>query len=837
MSQNIRISVQGMTCASCVNRVEKALAQVPGVHDTSVNLATEEASLQIDSADVVGDIADALEQAGYPAEIQKINLDVEGMTCASCVGRVERILAAEPGVLSVSVNLATQIAQVSAFDGSVKASDLAAAVTAAGYPTQPAKQVDEAEKADRKEREINALRKALVLAAVLTFPVVVLEMGTHFVPGMYELIGRTIGHDANWVIQFVLTTIVLAGPGRRFFAKGFPALFRGAPDMNSLVALGTAAAWIYSTFALLMPAIFPEGTRAIYYEAAAVITTLILLGRFLEARAKGRTGAAIQRLIGLQPTNARVDRDGTVVEITIEEIVVGDVLHVRPGERIAVDGVVTGGSSYIDESMITGEPVPVAKQDGASVVAGTVNGTGALTFSATAVGAHTMLAQIIRMVEDAQGAKLPIQALVDRITGVFVPIVMGLAALTVLVWLIFGPDPAMGLALVAGVSVLIIACPCAMGLATPTSIMVGSGRAAEMGVLFRKGDALQGLQNSRVIALDKTGTLTAGKPELTTLRVVDDWKDDDILTVMASLETLSEHPIAEAIVRAATRRNLKLQPVEAFETVTGMGALATVGGQSVLIGADRFLIANGIDLGDLEQAGKAIAANGESPLYAAVDGRAVAAIGVSDPIKPGTSAAITALHGLGLEVAMITGDNQTTARAIAAQLNIDHVVAEVLPAGKVDALQKLRDDHGAIAFVGDGVNDAPALAQADTGIAIGSGTDVAIEAADVVLMSGDLAGVVNALKISTSTMRNIRQNLFWAFAYNTVLIPIAAGVLYPFGGTLLSPMLAAAAMALSSVFVLTNALRLRRISPAMLDATPSEQTAAVQFDPAPSAAT
>jgi len=567
--------------------------------------------------------------------------------------------------------------------------------------------------------------------------------------------------------------------------------------------------------ATFRPGWLPEGTVNVYFEAAAVIVVLILLGRFLEARAKGRTGEAIRKLVGLQAKTARVERDGEVVELPIEEIVAGDTIHVRPGEKIAVDGDVLSGSSYVDESMITGEPIPVEKTEGTGVVGSTVNGAGALTFRATKVGDDTMLAQIIKMVEQAQGAKLPIQALVDKITGVFVPIVIAVAALTILVWFLVGPDPALTFALVAGVSVLIIACPCAMGLATPTSIMVGTGRAAEMGVLFRKGDALQGLQETTIVALDKTGTLTEGRPALTDLKVTNGFADDDVLRLVAAVEVSSEHPIAEAIVRAAEAKGMKLPVAEDFTSITGFGVSARVDGHDILIGADRLMIRDGIDLGSLADEGTALGKKGKSPLYAAIDGKAAAVIAVADPIKASTPAAIAALHDLGLKVAMITGDNQGTADAIGRELGIDHVVAEVLPEGKVETLEALRKDGQTLAFVGDGINDAPALAVADVGIAIGTGTDIAIEAADVVLMSGDLRGVVNAFAVSQRTMRNIKQNLFWAFAYNTLLIPVAAGVLYPFSEILLSPVLAAGAMALSSVFVLTNALRLRWVKPAM----------------------
>ncbi|TMV03387.1 heavy metal translocating P-type ATPase [Ruegeria sediminis] len=809
-----RFQVEGMSCASCVGRVERALGAVPGVNSASVNLASESAQVSFSAPATVAQLVDALGDAGYPAATDEITLDVEEMSCASCVGRVERALKAGDGVLDASVNLAAETATVRYASGATTPADIAALAAAAGYPAR-VRAAESPDREDRKADEIRQLAQRTLLAAALALPVFVIEMGSHVIPGMHHLVAGAIGVQNSYYLQFLLTTVVLFGPGLQFYTKGFPALFKGAPDMNSLVALGTAAAYGFSLVSTFAPEVLPEGTANVYYEAAAVIVVLILLGRLLEARAKGRTGEAIRKLVGLQARTARVERDGAVVERPIDEIVVGDVIHVRPGEKIAVDGQVLGGSSYVDESMITGEPVPVEKTEGAQVVGGTVNGAGALTFRAEKVGADTMLSQIIRMVEQAQGAKLPIQGMVDRVTLWFVPAVMAVAALTVVAWLLVGPDPALSLALVAGVAVLIIACPCAMGLATPTSIMVGTGRAAEMGVLFRKGDALQMLQESTVVALDKTGTLTAGRPELTDLVTPEGMDEAEVLRLVAAVEATSEHPIAEAILRAAEVRGLSLPKVEDFESLTGFGVRASVEGREVLVGADRLMNREDVEMGELSGRSKDLAANGKTPLFAAIDGRIAAVIAVADPIKPTTPDAIAALHDLGLKVVMITGDNRVTAEAIARELGIDEVRAEVLPEGKVAALDSLRAEGGKLAFVGDGINDAPALAAADVGIAIGTGTDVAIEAADVVLMSGDLNGVVNAFGISKRTMRNIRQNLFWAFGYNTLLIPVAAGVLYPFGGPLLSPMLAAGAMALSSVFVLSNALRLRWVRPAM----------------------
>ena len=813
------LSIEGMSCASCVGRVERGLAAIGGISDVAVNLAAETARITVDGPERFTEAARTLEDLGYPARRATAVFNIEGMSCASCVGRVDRALAAVPGVMEANVNLASETARVTWLEGATDIAALQRAAAEAGYPASIAAATATPDRTARKEEEARVLRGRVLLAAALALPVFLMEMGGHFIPGIHMLIEGTIGRQASWLIQFALTTAVLVGPGRQFYLKGIPALLKGAPDMNSLVAVGTGAAYLYSLVATFLPGLLPASVRAVYYEAAAVIVVLILIGRWLEARAKGRTGAAIQALLGLQVRTARMLRDGEPVEVDIEALRVGDLIVVRPGERIAVDGDVTEGESRVDESMITGEPVPVAKVPGDVVTGGTVNGAGSLTFRATRVGADTTLSQIVRMVEAAQGAKLPIQGLVDRITLWFVPAVMGLAALTLVVWLIFGPAPAVSYALVAAVSVLIIACPCAMGLATPTSIMVGTGRAAEIGVLFRKGDALQELGSVSVVALDKTGTVTAGRPELTDLVLAEGLGRADVLARVAAVEARSEHPVAEAILRAAQADGLALAETRDFTSITGFGVRAQVDGADVLVGADRLMNREGVDTGALAERAAEIARKGRTALFAAIDGRIAAVIGVADPVKPSSRAAIAALHAQGLKVAMITGDKRETAEAIARETGIDQVVADVLPDGKVAALDSLRQ-HGKVAFVGDGINDAPALASADVGIAIGTGTDVAIESADVVLMSGDLRGVVNAFEVSRRTMENIRQNLGWAFGYNVALIPVAAGVLYPAFGILLSPVLAAGAMALSSVFVLTNALRLRRIAPPMAEERP-----------------
>ena len=806
-----RLSIEGMTCAGCVGRVDRTLAALPGLSDVSVNLANETAQITAANREALEQADAALRDLGKPARHQMVQLSIAGMTCGGCVGRVERAIKALPGVISANVNLAAESAQVEILQGVVTPSQVAAASTEAGYRARPAEARDSEDRSARKHREARDLRRQVWIAAMLTLPVFLLEMGGHMVPAVHHWIAQTIGMQTSWVIQAVLTTAVLFLPGRAFFALGLPALRKGAPDMNSLVALGAGAAWVYSLVATFVPSLLPADVRAVYFEAAAMIVTLILIGRWLEARAKGRTGAAIQALVGLQARHARrLTKDGQPEDVDVDDLAPGDRILVRPGERIPTDGEVLEGSAHVDESMISGEPIPVEKSAGAAVTGGTVNGEGSLTVSVTRTGAETTLAQIIRMVEDAQGAKLPIQSLVDKVTLRFVPVVMGLALLTVAIWLMVGPEPTLTNALVAGVSVLIIACPCAMGLATPTSIMVGTGRAAELGVLFRKGDALQLLNEVDIIAFDKTGTLTEGRPSLVALHPTAGFDRAEVLGAVAAVEARSEHPIARALVTAAQDEGLTLAEVSDFQSHTARGVTAKVAGRVIHIGSARLMSEAGISVDALAAEALERANRGESVLYTAIDGQLAALLAVADPIKPTSAAAIKALRAMGKDVAMISGDAPATAEAIARDLGISHVVAGVAPEGKVATLKDLASRGRKLGFVGDGINDAPALAQADVGIAIGTGTDVAIEAGDVVLMSGDLGGVVTAINISHRTLVNIRQNLGWAFVYNAALIPLAAGALYPAFGILLSPVFAAGAMALSSVSVLTNALRLRR---------------------------
>ena len=738
-------------------------------------------------------------------------MSVSNMSCASCAGRVDKALRQLPGVLAVDVNLATETAQVTYTPDLASRADFIAASTAAGYAAQEHSEDSHGQVQARKQQLAEAYSRRSRLAAFLAAPVIILGMGGHILPGFERLIADVIGQKANWIIQCIFATAVLFGPGLDFYRRGFPALWRGAPDMNSLVALATGAAYAFSLIATFLPQVLPEGVSGVYYEPASLIVVLILFGRDLENRAKGRTGKAIQSLLGLRVKTAQVRRAGEFVECPIEEIIVGDVLSLRPGERVAVDGVVHEGSSYIDESMITGEPRPVEKSTGAALTAGTVNGMGHVIYEARRVGHDTTLSQIIQLVEQAQGAKLPIKALVDRLTLWFVPMVLTLAFVTVTVWMIWGPAPALPYALVAGVCVLIIACPCAMGLATPTSIMVGTGRAAEMGVLFRKGDALQLLADVDVIAFDKTGTLTRGQPVLTDLDVADGLGRRAALQVMASVEQGSDHPIARAIVMAAAEEGLDLLPIQDGQTYAGLGLSAHVAGEEVILGTERFMRERGIDVKGYHGSAEALASQGKSVIFAARAGQVIALAGVSDALKPSTQGAIARLKAAGITVVMLTGDRRDAALQIAADLGIDQVHAELLPADKSRVLAELKTKARQLAFVGDGINDAPALAAADIGIALGTGTDVAVESADIVLMSGDLLGVVNAIEMSRLTLRNIKQNLFWAFGYNVALIPVAAGALYPAFGMLLSPILAAAAMALSSIFVLANALRLRYV--------------------------
>ena len=848
----ISMSVEGMTCASCVRRVEVAAGKVPGVAASSVNFATKKLTVEPANGFSAKSLAAAVKKVGYDVVPQTIELTSHGRRSAEDAARLKSVLEAVATTIGAEVMAQTGMVSIDTVGGRHQRDMLIETAKLAGFTLKLPHAAHEEDGHVHHAGEVDLLKRDLTVAAILTAPLFILEMGGHiYQPFHHWLMGITETQTLHY-IYFVLATAVIFGPGLRFLKAGIPALLRGAPEMNSLVTLGVLAAYLYSTVVTFAPSLLPDEAQFVYFEAATVIVTLILIGRLLEAKASGKTGDAIRKLAGLQAKTARVERDGQTLDIAPDAVLIGDIIVIRPGERLAVDGEVIEGASYVDESMISGEPVPVEKAVGASVIGGTINKTGGFKFRATKVGADTMLAQIIRMVEEAQGSKLPIQLLVDRVTAWFVPAVIAAAVLTFAVWLLFGPSSAYTFALVNAVAVLIIACPCAMGLATPTSIMVGTGRAAELGVLFRKGAALQALRSAQIVVVDKTGTVTKGQPDLTDLVVADGFFEDEVLRLVAAVEGRSEHPIAEAIVRAAREKEPLPNPspqgggtnpddssdhkmacsphglsplvgempgraegvftvptITNVESITGYGISAIVDDHKVCVGADRFMVKLGLSVDVFSQAAQRLGDEGKTPLYAAIDGRLAAIIAVADPLKPTSVEAINALQAMGIEVAMVTGDNARTANAIARQVGIKTVVAEVLPQGKVQAIRALRQGGRTLAFVGDGINDAPALAEADIGIAMGTGTDVAIESADVVLVGGDLMGVVHAIEMSRATMRNIKENLFWAFGYNVALVPVAAGVLYPAFGILLSPMIGAGAMALSSVFVLGNALRLK----------------------------
>jgi Cu+-exporting ATPase len=809
MTQEIRIGVSGMTCASCVTRVERVLAGQPGVESAAVNLASETAVARFDQAQVPL-LLEAVRGAGYEPVLESVTIGVGGMTCASCVARVERAVKALPGVLGAAVNLSTEAATVEYLPDTVSRERIAQAIREAGYEPAEQEQTPDATQAHHA-RDLAGLRRDLIFATAFTLPLLLLSMGPMVLPGhgvLHDLAMGTIGG----VAQLLLVTPVLLWAGRRFLASGWMELRHLAPGMNSLVMLGSGAAYLYSLAALTVPGLFPQGTANLYFEASAVIVSLILLGRYLEALAKGRTSEAIRRLMRLQPKTARVVRAGAEVEIPAEAVVPGDLIAVRPGEKIPVDGTLSEGESRVDESMISGEPMPVRKVPGDAVVGGTLNQTGAFRYRATRVGADMVLAQIVRLVEDAQAGKPPIQRVADRIAAVFVPLVMAAALATFLLWLWLGPAPTLSYAFVAAVSVLLIACPCAMGLATPTAIMVGTGRGAALGILFRRGTALETLARVDQVVLDKTGTLTEGHPGLTDLHSYGT-TEDGALTLAAACERHSEHPIAAAIVQAAQGRGLVIPAAEAVEAVPGFGIQARVDGRQIAVGAGRFMDRLGVLTGATTELAGRLAEEGKSPVYVAADGALLAVLAVADPIKASSREAITRLHALGLGLTMLTGDGQRTATAVARRVGIERVVAEVLPADKAAEVKRLQAEGHRVAFVGDGINDAPALAQADVGIAIGTGTDIAVDAGDVILMTGDLTGVADAIALARRTLRTIRLNFFWAYAYNVALIPLAAGVFYPLTGWLLNPMIAAGAMSVSSLFVVTNSLRLRRFTP------------------------
>lgn len=814
-TETIDLPIEGMSCASCVTRVESALRAVPGVRDASVNLATERATVAFDPRQVgVEQMVHSVRDRGYGVRTERADIAVRGMSCAACVGRVEQSLRSLPGVVEAGVNLASERATIVYLPGQITARDLHRAIRDAGYEPVEEAADRRTEAADReqlaREKDLRDIRNRFLIATALTLPLAIgalphmLNMHLMWIPAW---LSAPLG-------QFVLATPVQFWAGWRFYRGAWAAARHRTTDMNTLIVVGTSAAYVYSLVATFAPQVFVRAGLEpfLYYEVAAIIITLVLLGRLMEARAKSRTSEAIRKLLALGAKTAHVVRDGAEIEIPVDDVQVGDIVVVRPGEKIPVDGVVTHGQSAVDESMITGESMPVEKQPGDEVIGATINKTGSFRFRATRVGADTALAQIVRLVEQAQGSKAPVQRLVDVVASYFVPAAIAVAVVTFFVWWIWGPEPAMMFALANFIAVLIIACPCALGLATPTAIMVGTGKGAELGVLIKDAAALEVAGRVRVVILDKTGTLTRGAPEVTDIRVTDGFSESEMLRIAASAELGSEHPLGAAIVAAARARHLDLADYEHFEAVPGGGVVARVGDREVVLGNERLLTERAVPLEELVGESRRFAEAGKTPMFVAVDGQPVGVLAVADTLKPNAREVVAELRRMGLQVAMLTGDNRRTAEAIARQVGIDRVLSEVLPHQKAEEVRRLQAEGYRVAFVGDGINDAPALAQADLGIAIGAGTDVAIESADVVLVGDDLRGIPTAIRLSRATMRTIRQNLFWAFAYNTALIPVAAGVLFPFFGILLNPILAGAAMALSSVSVLSNSLRLQRFA-------------------------
>jgi Cu+-exporting ATPase len=790
--------------------VEEGLQKTPGVATAQVNFASERASVAFDPGKIsVQDLVRAVHGAGYEVPRESVVIPVSGMSCASCVATVEGALRLVDGVLGASVNLATEQAKVEYVPGVATPEALRQAIRDAGYEPLAAEEGTVDREAERRAHELAALRGRLIGAALLSLPILwgsLPHMGVHiWAPEILH----------NWIVQFLLAAPVQFWAGWRFYRGMWAATRHGTADMNTLIAVGTSAAYLYSAAATFFPGWFAgSGLQpSVYYETASIIIVFILLGRYLEARAKGRTSEAVRRLVGLQAKTARVIRGGGEVDVPVEEVQVDDIVVVRPGEKIPVDGVVLEGSSAVDESMITGESMPVEKAAGAEVIGATLNKMGAFRFRATKVGRDTALAQIIRLVEEAQGTKAPIQRLADRVAAYFVPAVIAVALITAAVWLIFGPRPALTYALLNFVAVLIIACPCALGLATPTAIMVGTGRGAEAGILVRGGEALEVAHKITAVVLDKTGTLTRGAPSVTDVVAANGFDETTLLRLVGSAERASEHPIGEAIVARARDAGVTLGEASRFEAVPGQGIEAVVEGRAILAGNVALMDRHGVSLDGLSAHADTLAAAGKTPMLAAIDGRAAGIIGVADTLKAHSREVVAALRRRGLRVVMLTGDNRRTAEAVAGQVGVDRVLAEVKPEDKAAQIGALQREGHVVAMVGDGINDAPALARADLGIAIGAGTDVAIESAGVVLVGDDLRGVLSAIDLSRRTMRTIRQNLFWAFAYNVALIPIAAGVLYPFTGRLLSPVLAAVAMAASSVTVVSNSLRLRTYRP------------------------
>ncbi|MGJ8526722.1 Copper-transporting P-type ATPase [Halomonadaceae bacterium LMG 33818] len=819
--QSVTLALEGMSCASCVRRVEKGLLKLDPIQEAQANFANGTVRIVTTGKVDTKSIKSTLDRLGYPLVEHSVDLNVEDMTCASCVRRVEKALMKVPGVMECQVNLVNGKAHVISAQAQDNTAAMISALERMGYPAQLAdKKGSESPDARQKSAQQKRFRQ-LMIAISLTVPLVIIGMGMDFMPSLTHKASMTSGMGGLAWIEMVLTTLVLWLPGRSLLLTGFKALLHRAPEMNTLVGLGAGTAWLYSLVVLCFPFVFPEESRHLYFEPAGVVVTLILLGRFLEARAKGKSNDAIRALMGMQVKQATILRDGQPVSMDVDHIHVGDTLIVRTGERVAVDGEVVDGHGSVDESMLTGEPAAVPKSAGDPVFAATINQSGSLTYRATRVGQDTTLAHIVQVVEEAQSSKLPIQSLVDKVSSVFVPVIMALALLTFVVWWLCGAPIALSISV--AVSVLVIACPCAMGLATPVSLMVASGRAAQLGILLNQSAALQTLRNIKAIAFDKTGTLTQGQPSVTGItrlnESVSDMSEADIVRLAASLESRSEHPLARAINAYAEKRSLSLLPVENVDVYTGQGIVGEVAGSRVAIGNEQLLkkvvASSGLQInGGTESTAGILSSENHSTsasvFYMAIDGTPVAIWKVEDPLKSESAAVVHWFHQEGIHVALLSGDERATADSVADCAGITQVLAPLMPEEKLTAIKTLQQTYGAVAFVGDGINDAPALAQSDVGIAMGQGTDIAIESGDIVLMSDSLWAIADAVRLSRATLRNIEQNLGWAFGYNVLLIPLAAGVLYPSFHILLSPMLAALAMAFSSVLVVTNALRLRK---------------------------
>ena len=809
---NDKLKISGMTCSACANRIEKVVSKMNGVKEANVNFATETLTVNYDDKIITkAEIEQKVEKIGYKVEknIQSHTYKIEGMTCSACASRVEKVTNKMPGVENAVVNFATEKLSVSYDADSVSFGDIKAKVEKAGYKLIR----EDEQKVEEKKKKLDEKGKLLwrlILSLIFSVPLLTITMG-HMVGMPLPKIIDPMMNPLNFaIIQLVLTIPVMI-IGYKFYYIGYKNLFKLSPNMDSLIAIGTSAAFIYSLYGTYK--IYTgDGSYAmsLYYEAAVTILALITLGKYLEAISKGKTSQAIKKLMGLAPKTATIVRDGKELVIPIDEVIVGDIVIVKPGEKLPVDGEVIEGATAVDEAMLTGESIPVEKTVGSKVIGASINKTGFIKYKATKVGKDTALSQIIKLVEDAQGSKAPIAKMADIIASYFVPIVIGLAILASIGWLIAGESGVFALTIF--ISVLVIACPCALGLATPTAIMVGTGKGAEYGVLIKGGEALEVTHQIDTIVFDKTGTITEGKPVVTDI-ITTTISEDELLSIAASSEKGSEHPLGEAIVKGAEERNIKFKEISNFKAIPGHGIQVEIEGKVILLGNKKLMTENSIEIGDLGVKSDKLANEGKTPMYIAINNKLEGIIAVADTVKPSSKEAIENLHKMGIKVAMITGDNKKTADAIAKQVGIDIVLAEVLPEDKANEVKKLQEKGSKVAMVGDGINDAPALAQADIGIAIGTGTDVAIESANIVLMKGDLKDVATAIKLSKATIRNIKQNLFWAFGYNVLGIPVAMGVLHIFGGPLLNPMIGAAAMSLSSVSVLTNALRLRGFNP------------------------